>query len=89
MWLHSQVNPFQVKLPDVLHPEGNPSEVKLPDVASSTSQQISVKQQHNDNMLPTGMCAICQLNDQNQYLIHYLHLFLNFLENTSYLHYES
>jgi uncharacterized protein YycO len=83
------------------HPQGNLSEVKLPNVVSSirkpvlgevtgcvspTSQQISVKQQHNDNILPRGTCSIYQLNDKNQYLIHYLHVFANFLENASYFH---
>ena len=70
------------------HPQGNPSEVKLLYVVSSTSQQISVKQQQ-DNILPRGTCSICQLNDQNQYLINYLCLFSNFLGKTSYFHYES
>jgi len=86
MWLHPQGNLYEVKLPDVVSSTRKPVLGEVTGCVSPTSQHNSVKQQHNNNLLPRGTCSICQLNDKNQYLIHYLHAFANFLENTSYFH---
>jgi hypothetical protein len=54
MWFHPQGNLSAVKLSDVASSTRKPVWGEVTGCVSSTSQQISVKQQHNDNILPRG-----------------------------------